>query len=276
MERSLLELNTPSVSSDEETRPPNVDVSFRRQVGRKIANSNKIKRYRERKDAERKMQDLKRKSALYKMKYYRLLENIKQNKNHKTIYTDLTPLTKVNMLLDVSQNKPSKVEEVKKNLIFGEVIQQQLVNTYQELKSDQKKQIFKKILDGKGIKKYKLRTKLSTFMKFRKSSNFDNKDITSFERKKGKHTQRTEIIKQKIKDFLELEDNSRVCPGKKEFVKKKNVIKEESYKRKTFSFKHIEKSIPKISSRLSKFENKFFCLARPLCIKPMRVSDRDT
>ncbi|CAG9814469.1 unnamed protein product [Phaedon cochleariae] len=273
MERSLLELNTPPVSSDEENRPANVDVSIQRQVGRKIANRNKVKRYRDRKNAERKMQDLKRKSESYKKKYYRLLEKTKQEKNHKTIDTDLTPLTKVNMLLDASQIESSKVEEVKKSLIFGEVVQQQLVNTYQELKSDQKKQIFKKILDGKVIKKYKLRTKLSTVMKFRKSSNFDNKDISSFERKKGKHTQRTEIIKQKIKDFLEQEDNSRVCPGKKEFVKKNKVKKQKRFLSNTLKnlYHKFLHAYPNL-----KMSYKFFCLARPFYIKPMRVCDRDT
>lgn len=63
-------------------------------------------------------------------------------------------------------------------------------------------------------------------MKFRRSSNFINKH-TSFERKESKHTQITEIIKQKIKYFLELEDNSRLCPGKKEFVKTNKVKKKQ-------------------------------------------------
>nr|CAH7751033.1 unnamed protein product [Callosobruchus chinensis] len=146
MEMSLLKSNTPPASSDEENQPPNLNVSFQRQIGRKIANRNKIKRYREKKATARKMQDLKRMVELYKKKYYRLL--------------------------GASQIEPSKVEEVKKNLMFGEVVQQQLVNTYQGLDSDQKKQVFKKILDGSIIKKYKMRTKLSSIMNFRKSSLF--------------------------------------------------------------------------------------------------------
>nr|CAI5818336.1 unnamed protein product [Callosobruchus analis] len=62
------------------------------------------------------------------------------------------------------------------------------------------------MLDGTVLKKYKMRTKLSTVMKFRKSSTYNSKDIMSFERK----------------------------------------------------------------------NYKFFCLARPFYIKPMRVSDRET
>ncbi|CAH1106712.1 unnamed protein product [Psylliodes chrysocephalus] len=273
IETSLLELNTPPISSDEENQPANVDVSFQRQIGRKIANRNKIKRYRERKEAAIKMQDLKRKAELYKKKYYRLLQKNKQQRSHETTDSNLTPLTKVNMLLNASQIEPSKVEEVKKSLIFGEVVQQQLVNTYQELKSDQKKQVFKKMLDGKVIEKYKMRTKLSTVMKFRKSSNFNNKNIMSFERKKGKHIQRTDIIKLKIKDFLELEDNSRVCPGKKEFVKKDKVTKQKRFLSNTLKnlYQKFLHAYPNF-----KISYKFFCLARPFYIKPMRVSDRET
>nr|CAI5833528.1 unnamed protein product [Callosobruchus analis] len=139
---------------------------------------------------------------------------------------DLTPVTKLNLLLGASAIEHPKVEEVKKTLLFGEVVQQQLANTYQQLKSDQKKQVFKKMLDGTVLKKYKMRTKLSTVMKFRKSSTYDSKDIMSFERKKSEYIRRNNIIKQKIKDFLELEDNSPVCPGKKEFVKKNKVKKQ--------------------------------------------------
>lgn len=218
------EIKYPPVSSDEDNRPEirgeNLDVSFQRQIGKKLANRNKVKRHRERKEAARKIQDLRKKVDHYKKKYYRLVEKTNKPVNYEPTNPNLTPLTKVNLLLDASHIEPSKIGEVKRNLMFGEVIQQQLANSYQELKSDKKKQVFKKIVDGKIIKKYKMRTKLSRVMKFRKSSNFTDQDITKFERKKGKHIQRRKLIKQKIKDFLELEDNSRVCPGKKEFVKK--------------------------------------------------------
>nr|CAI5839685.1 unnamed protein product [Callosobruchus analis] len=85
------------------------------------------------------------------------------------------------------------------------------------------------MLDGTVLKKYKMRTKLSTVMKFQKSSTYNSKDIMSFERKKSEYIRRNNIIKQKIKDFLELEDNSRVCPGKKEFVKKNKVKKQKRF-----------------------------------------------
>nr|CAH7746600.1 unnamed protein product [Callosobruchus chinensis] len=76
MEMSLLKSNTPPASSDEENQPPNLNGSFQRQIGRKIANRNKIRRYREKKATARKMLDLKRKVELYKKKYYRLLAAI--------------------------------------------------------------------------------------------------------------------------------------------------------------------------------------------------------
>nr|CAI5865003.1 unnamed protein product [Callosobruchus analis] len=67
MEISMLEANTPPpVSSDEENHPPTANLSFQRQIGRKIANKNKVKRYRQRKEAARKIQDLTRKVESYK------------------------------------------------------------------------------------------------------------------------------------------------------------------------------------------------------------------
>nr|CAH7730600.1 unnamed protein product [Callosobruchus chinensis] len=274
MEMSLLKSNTPPASSDEENQPPNLNVSFQRQIGRKIANRNKIKRYREKKATAREMQDLKRKVELYKKKYYRLLGNNKNKINQQiSDSNNLTPITKVNLLLGASQIEPSKVEEVKKNLMFGEVVQQQLVNTYQGLDSDQKKQVFKKILDGSIIKKYKMRTKLSSIMNFRKSSLFRNQDITNFERKKAKHVQRTEMIRQKIKEFFELEDNSRVCPGKKEFVRKNKVTKQKRFLSNTLKNLHQKFLLAYPTLKIS---YTFFCLARPFYIKPMQISDRDT
>nr|CAI5841606.1 unnamed protein product [Callosobruchus analis] len=93
MEISMLEANTPPVSSDEENHPPTANLSFQRQIGRKIANKNKVKRYRQRKEAARKIQDLTRKVESYKKKYYRLLRKTKPKRN-----PDLTPVTKINLL----------------------------------------------------------------------------------------------------------------------------------------------------------------------------------
>nr|CAI5839132.1 unnamed protein product [Callosobruchus analis] len=94
MEVSLLKLNTPPASSDEENQPPNIDVSFQRQIGRKIANRNNIKRYREKKATARNMQDLKRKVELYKNKYYRLLGHNKNEVNLQISHSNnLSPIT---------------------------------------------------------------------------------------------------------------------------------------------------------------------------------------
>nr|CAI5839686.1 unnamed protein product [Callosobruchus analis] len=129
------------------------------------------------------------------------------------------------------------------------------------------------MLDGTVLKKYKMRTKLSTVMKFQKSSTYNSKDIMSFERKKSEYIRRNNIIKQKIKDFLELEDNSRVCPGKKEFVKKNKVKKQKRFLSNTLKNLHQKFLIAYPNVNIS---YKFFCFARPFYIKPMRVSDRET
>lgn len=274
VESALLEVNTPPASSDEEDLEEHRKTTPKqREIGRTIANTNKMRRYRQRKETEKKLQCLKKKVELYKKRYYRLLEKVKPKQKCNSLEPDLTPITKVNALLNGSQIDSSKVEEVKKNLIFGEIIQQQLMKSYKELKSDRHKQLVKKMLNGDIVKKYKMKTKVATAIKYRKTFKTNNSCITKFERKKSQRSQRSDNIKRKIEEFLELEINSRVCPGKKEFVKKNKIIKQKRFLSNTLKNLYMAfiQSFPNL-----KVSYKFFCLSRPFWIQAMKMSDRDT
>lgn len=270
-ETSMLRENTPPQSSDEE----NVGNyrECRKDIGKRIAARNKVKRHREKKSMAKKMKEMKRKLDSYKKKYYRIRKKLQSRKKLDSTNPNLTPATKVEAMLNESHIDPSKVAEVKKSLFFGEVVKKQLSESYKTLKTDRTKQVFKKILNGKVIKKYRLKTELSTAMKFRRTPKYLNKDITTFERKSGKRKEIADMIRKKIQAFLELEVNSRVCPGKKEFVTKNKRTEQKRFL--TNTLKNLYQEYLRMYPQL-KVSYKFFCLARPFYIQPMKVADRET
>lgn len=263
--------NTPPRSSDEE----NVGNyrECRRDIGKRIAARNKVRRHREKKNMEKKLKEIKRKLDLYKKKYYRIRKKLKPRKNLDSTNLSLTPATKVEVMLNESHIDPSKVAEVKKSLIFGEVVKAQLAESYKSLKTDRTKQVVKKILDGRLIQKYKLKTELSNTMKFRKTPKYLNKDITMFERKSGKRKEIADATKKRIQAFLELEVNSRVCPGKKEFVTRNKRTEQKRFLANTL--KNLYQEYLRLYPQPI-ISYKFFCLARPFYIQPMKVADRET
>nr|CAI5840307.1 unnamed protein product [Callosobruchus analis] len=129
----------------------------RRNVERRIAGRNKVRRFRENQKIKRKIKNLQRKANYYKKRYQRLLEKNnysgnETNKEYNSNTADVTPLSK-------------------------------LSESYKELNTYKSKQVFKKILDGQIVKRYKIRTKLSELIKYRKTSNYLSDNITTFDRK---------------------------------------------------------------------------------------------
>ncbi|KAL3278827.1 hypothetical protein HHI36_016347 [Cryptolaemus montrouzieri] len=91
----------------------------------------------------------------------------------------MTPNSKV---ADLLQNTTKEnVEEVKKKLLFSEVVQHQLKENINLTTNDNEKKIFKKVLSGKIVKKYKVLNQIN-MKPIRQSSN-TNKKLLDMTRK---------------------------------------------------------------------------------------------
>lgn len=239
-----------------------------RRVNYRIFNRNKINRFRKTENIKKHIQKLKRMASKYKKRYQRLLKSVENNKEQQNdpMDTELTPVTKINTLINETQiNDSKKVQQVKKVLIFNEVVQKQLAESYTEIKSEKTKRLFKKILNGRVIKRYNMKTALSTVMKYRKTP--------MFERKVGTKKKVADLLKSRIQAFLEADINSRVCPGKKDCVTKNKAVKQKRFLCNTL--KNLYREFIRLNPNI-KLSYVFFCRARPFWITQMKVTDRDT
>nr|CAI5819089.1 unnamed protein product [Callosobruchus analis] len=101
-------------------------------------------------------------------------------------------------------------QEVKKKLLFGEVISTQLKENYKGKRGSIQKRMFIENINGPLIKKYRFTKYISSL-----SSN----NIIYGNRKKGQVMhQKVLQVRRCVKSFLLKDENSRLCPGKRDTV----------------------------------------------------------
>ncbi|CAH0553265.1 unnamed protein product [Brassicogethes aeneus] len=277
-QNELLANNTPPTSDDENDIPlvaPGVAPTPSQARGKKLSNRNKMKRHLERKKLKQKLEALQRKVQQYKKRFQRLQKqmNNKTNESMSSLNSNsllLTPNTRVNLIIEESK---SDADVVKKKLLFGEVIKDQLRESYNILNTTREKQVFKKIVSGNVIKKYNLKTKCSKYFKFRKTPSYETSDLMTYKQRDGSRSYLLSSIKKKVQDFYEEDINSRLCPGKKDFVTRNKIRRQKRLLGNTIKnlyIKYIKRNPkPNISYR-------FFCRNRPFWVKPLKVTDRNT
>uniref|UniRef100_A0A6P7HAX1 Uncharacterized protein LOC114348457 isoform X1 n=1 Tax=Diabrotica virgifera virgifera TaxID=50390 RepID=A0A6P7HAX1_DIAVI len=208
-----LENNTPPNSSDEENVPENI----RADIGRRRAIQNRVKRHREKVKTREKIKKLEAALEKYKKRYQRLkAEKQKKELEMKQPRTPLTPLTNTDLIIDETPYTPRKtlkVDEIKKKILFGQVMEEQLRHSYKECEQNRTKQVIKKLMSGNIIRKYGLKKYCSRKIGFRNLSpkKYQNKSILVHEKKRsvGMDTVRRQIHKYFNEDL-----NSRICAGK--------------------------------------------------------------
>lgn len=118
---------------------------------RSLRNRKQRSRLAKKKDEE--ITKLKRKVQKYKARYSRLKEKGLQSTKKKASTSVLSPPSRVKELLVQGKRNPEKVF---KRLLFAESLKEQLTENYKCLHSDKEKQVFKKIVGGKILKKYRI------------------------------------------------------------------------------------------------------------------------
>lgn len=153
-QRTLLGLNSPP-DTETESLP---DAELLKQSASK-RRDNKLRKQRSKESAKKDetISKLKRKLEKYK-KRYQHTKKIEKSKE------DLTPNKRVDLIM-----KNQAEQQIRKQLLFAEVIKDQITQTHKSMKSKRDKQILRKITTGPLVKRYrqtllpKMCSKIQTF-----------------------------------------------------------------------------------------------------------------
>lgn len=254
----LLIENTPPGSDDEEifqhpAIPPSIPSSASRsEQYKKIRDRNKKMRSRKFAKQEQLIKKLKTKVERYKKK-------LQRNRKIKTKTVDeLSVEERADNIIQ------SGINEIRTNLILGEALKKQLAKNYRNLRKQKDKLFLTQCIGGKILKKYKLLSRCRKFCNNRKLPKID----LNFNRKTRKDIK----LQNDIKNFLEEDEHSRMCPGKKEVIKKNGLELQKRYLNETLKNLH-EKFISKYNRQIS---YSLFCKSCPYWIKRMNVAQRET
>ena len=203
--------NTPPQSEDENIHVHN-DTPYltKRKRGRKVVRKDRAKAYRtiakqntKIKEMQNKIDSLKKKIKRQKRKE-RMLKTVSKN--------EASPNTKVDNII----RDANVAADVRKKLLFAEVLTSQLQVTAASLpKNSKEREAFQKSVSGTVIKKYRMLNMTKHFL----PKNRTNKDILKTDAKRRVCVVTPEI-RSEIVNFFEKDEVSRMCPGKRDFIKR--------------------------------------------------------
>lgn len=244
--------DTPSTST------PKISNSRQKVQGKKLRDRNRVKLYKQIERLQNETKILRKNLERYKKKYYR---KIKKDKD------PFSPNTKVNKLLE---NSPKLPIDIKKKLLFGEALSTDLSHKFKELKDEQSKQIFCKIVDGPHLKKYRLYNEAKNFLTPGRHRSISKKtNSLQYDRKKIRFNN----IKKLVEEFYLTDKSSRVCPGKRDTITKKGIKKQRRYLNNTMKNLCSEFRKENPSTQISYAA---FCRLRPFWVVAAKLSNRDT
>lgn len=142
----------------------------------------------------------------------------KEKRDQEKVQVPTTPNSKVDALIKNVDVPP----EVRKNLLFNEVLTAQLKGKACTLKKNSKeKEVFQKCVSGNMVRKYKLIHIAKTFLPKKRTITSILKSNT-----KIREVVLKQEVREKVKDFFERDNVSRMCPAKRDFVKKYGIKKQ--------------------------------------------------
>lgn len=238
---------TPSTSKESSSRSRIV-------AGKKVAKRNRYKWKREKEKLLQKLDRLEKRKNVYKSRYNRAKKELKKYKS--------TPEKNVEAVLVGQSVRP----EIKRQLLFGEVIKKQIKENFCKQKSPKDRQkMFSTVLHGSIVRKYKFQNHLASLTSRR----------TNIRYKVFNHKFQTKCIhaKNMVIKFLEQDENSRLTSGKKETKTRKKVKKQVRFL--NDSLRNLHKKFIE-NSNLKRLSYATFCKLRPFWILLPKVNDRQT
>lgn len=232
--------------------------NYRKTRGRKRVKANRAKVYRELANAERDNKQLRRSVEKYRKRCYRI----------STPKSSTSPISRVKEITRGLSVPP----QVKKKLLLGETLFQQIKVNKEKVKTQQEKHMFAKMMTGKFFRKYKLVSEVRGLVPLRLEKKYSqNSKLTQYERKiRNKAT--SMIVAKRIKEFLERDENSRMCPGKKDFVVKNKLKKQKRIL--LGSLKNLHKKF--VDEKNGEISYVTFCRLKPFWIVYPKNQDRET
>ncbi|XP_031338109.1 uncharacterized protein LOC116175586 [Photinus pyralis] len=241
-------VNTPPPKSNPEETP--TTSSSRTATGKKMRRRNTYK---------------------YKLKIKHLEEQLKKEKKRSEKYKKRTqrqsaPLATPEKNVKLIIGNQTVSNEVKKRLLVGEVITSQIKNNLANLENSRDKANFVANLSGKIVKKHKCMQYIRNLSYSRKIY----KKSIPLPSKKKELLKRFRIY---VTDFLEMDENSRMCPGKKDTVTFRKCKKQKRYL--NDSLMNLHKKFLAAHSNL-KISYASFCKLRPFWVLIPNARCRET
>lgn len=266
LEEKILKANTPPDSPT----MPNCNIAVvQSEASTSKIESGKKKRRQNRDKLKKELKSLKDENKKLQLKVGKYRQRLHRLK--KSNVSDLTPRKKVDKLLK-GQNCSG---EVRKRLIFSEVLQMQVKSNFSQEKKISQKRLIAKCLSGKVVKKYRLSHKVANLTSYRtqiyRSQEHDSSGI--------RHVTKKELLKkvklrQDVLHFLEEDENSRQCPGKKDTITR---AKTKMQKRElSDSLKNLHLKFISCYEQHKTISYSHFCRLRPFWIVIPHCRLRDT
>lgn len=221
----------------------------RKEVGRKKVRRDRSRAYRKIHDLTQKVHRLTKNLSKIKTRYYRHIRKTKIMRN--------TPNSKVKQYI----GKCKVPEEVKRKLLFNEVLTTQIAENLGNVTNKRDRLIARKILSGDIIKKYKMKGN----MKF---LSYKEQRVKKLRIRKSKMSE----LRESVRIFLEKDEASRMCPGKRDTITRGGIKKQKRLLNKTL------KSLHKDFIAVHNFPVSYalFCKLRPFWIVHPTINSRDT
>lgn len=129
-----------------------------------------------------------------------------------------TPRSKVDRLLKTSGIKPKQVPCIRKQLIYGKCLSEEIkkAKATQEKSSD-KLQIVHRVASGRVIKKYRLKSTLESMTSLNRRRSISSKSVSTV--KRSRLLEHRSNVTRQVVQFLQRDDNSRMLPAKNAAVK---------------------------------------------------------
>lgn len=259
----LLQSNTPP-DTPPELPAASVDLpsTSRKQCGRKKVMRSRSRMFRQLKEASKKLEHEKKRAEKYKKKYYRAL-----NKSKGAIHNP-SPQTKIRQL-----TQGTKVStRVKRALFVGESIISGLKEKLKHCKGNKEKQTFHKYIGGVTfLKRYRLMSEARKVFKAKMLRRQER--LLANPRTQTKRQQNKVDATNMVRLFLEQDDNSKQCPGKKDCITQNKLKVQKRVLSDTLQNLHKKflSTNPDMKMSYSSFaKNKPFWIVQP------RVSERET
>lgn len=224
----------------------------------RVASGEKIRRKNRRmltlrvRELEKKLSDTEKKARKYKKQAHRLKNKTKKKNSPRTNIDNLVSGSNVG-------------DDVKKKLLFGEVISTQIRENFRKLHGSKQKRKFIEHISGPIVRKY-------GFKKFVGSLSSCN--IIFGKSKNERLKQRYFVnVQRQVISFLSKDENSRLCPGKRDTITYKKNKMQKRYLNDTLSHIYAKFKIEYPNLNLS---YSTFCKMRPFWIVQPVIKARDT